>query len=197
MARALKPKIVVGSNPFARKPGTDNNRNPFSRSADANKSLHKSESFFAKVDAAEADKGKREDNLTVSYRALLDAHAYIPSAGPGQTKGKGKEKKDGARQTTLFGLPPGQAADKKSAGRKKKADTPTDDSQESAPKAQEDEADAFMDDSQADGGDTQLTEELTQVEDTQPDDDMDADEEAIDWPASPEPRRRELEATAD
>lgn len=50
-----------GSNPFARKPATDNSngRNPFSRSADANKSLHKSESFFTKVDAAEAEKGKR------------------------------------------------------------------------------------------------------------------------------------------
>ena len=49
----------TGSNPFARKPAADTNRNPFARSADANKSVHKSESFFVKVDAAEAEKGKR------------------------------------------------------------------------------------------------------------------------------------------
>lgn len=53
--------LTLGSNPFARKaaPGTDN-RNPFNRNAEMNKSLHKSESFFNKVDAAELEAPKRE-----------------------------------------------------------------------------------------------------------------------------------------
>lgn len=51
----------TGANPFARKAGADsNNRNPFARSADVNKSLQKSESFFSKVDSAETDKAKRQ-----------------------------------------------------------------------------------------------------------------------------------------
>lgn len=89
-------------NPFARKSGADNGRNPFAKS-DANKSLHKSESFFTKVDAAEADKTKR----------------LAP------TKGKAKEKKIAGRQTTLFGLPPAppsEQPEKKVSGRKRKND---------------------------------------------------------------------------
>jgi hypothetical protein len=51
--------FAVESNPFAKKPGQEINRNPFARKADANKTIQKSESFFDKVDAAETDKGKR------------------------------------------------------------------------------------------------------------------------------------------
>lgn len=51
--------FCTGSNPFARKPGADTGRNPFNRSTDVNKALHKSESFFAKIDAAESDNTKR------------------------------------------------------------------------------------------------------------------------------------------
>ena len=48
------------ANPFARKTGADAGRNPFTKNSEMNKSLHKSESFFNKVDAAENEKGKRK-----------------------------------------------------------------------------------------------------------------------------------------
>ncbi|PIL34239.1 hypothetical protein GSI_03950 [Ganoderma sinense ZZ0214-1] len=176
------------SNPFARKPAADaNSRNPFARTADMNKSLHKSESFFNKVDAAEAaDKGKR-----------------------GAGKGKGKEKKDVGRQTTLFGLPAVQPAekDKKVAGGKKKKAAAETESQESG-KGQNTQTDTqvdtqttdvAMDESQADSlanDDTQVDEEQTQLEDTQLDNDMDT-EEPIDWPDSPPRQQRELDVDAE
>ncbi|KAI0066266.1 WD40 repeat-like protein [Artomyces pyxidatus] len=47
------------SNPFAKKTAPDTARNPFARNAEHNKSLHKSESFFDKVDAVETGKLKR------------------------------------------------------------------------------------------------------------------------------------------
>ncbi|KAI0371170.1 hypothetical protein BV20DRAFT_965857 [Pilatotrama ljubarskyi] len=183
-ARAAGPQ--PRSNPFARKPGADNtsNRNPFARSADANKAVHKSESFFAKVDAAEADKGKR----TV------------------QAKAKAKEKKEAGRQTTLFGLPPAQPAEKKAPGRpKKKAGTPADDSQErgsATPKESQadSQTDVAMNDSQ-EGGDTQVVDEPSQVPtevESQTTDAMETEEPGtpIEWPPSPEPRTRELEVAA-
>ena len=51
--------LLTESNPFARKAGADLGKNPFSRNAEMNKSLHKTESFFNKVEAAEVDKSKR------------------------------------------------------------------------------------------------------------------------------------------
>ncbi|KAF7315738.1 Chromosome segregation protein [Mycena indigotica] len=70
------PKQKV--NPFARKNGTDAKRNPFGTKGSSNR-IEKSDSFFEKVDAAEdAPKTKR---------------------GP-----KAKEKKEGPKQTTLFGM---------------------------------------------------------------------------------------------
>ena len=61
----LVDRLNAESNPFARKPGVDNGRsNPFAaRPADPlakKQSLHKSESFFTKVDAAEAEQTRRE-----------------------------------------------------------------------------------------------------------------------------------------
>ncbi|KAJ7462267.1 hypothetical protein B0H11DRAFT_2285618 [Mycena galericulata] len=72
-------------NPFARKVGQENGRNPFGRKPELNsKTIQKSESFFDKVDAAEeaAPKLKR----------------------PSASKPKDRDKKDGPRQTTLFGM---------------------------------------------------------------------------------------------
>lgn len=44
------------------------NRNPFNRTAEVNKSLHKSDSFFNKVDLAEVDKTKRKFHLLLFQR---------------------------------------------------------------------------------------------------------------------------------
>lgn len=53
--------MCIESNPFARKPGADTGRNPFNRTAEMNKSLHKTESFFNKVEAAESDKHTKRE----------------------------------------------------------------------------------------------------------------------------------------
>ena len=74
-----------------------------------------------------------------------------------------------------------------------------DGSRESTPKthpADESQNDTVMDDSQTGTvteGDTQPLDEATQVDGTQQGDSMDADEDPIEWPESPEPRRRKLE----
>ncbi|KAJ7577048.1 hypothetical protein C8J56DRAFT_378653 [Mycena floridula] len=94
-ASPLPPSATkTKANPFARKAPSDANRNPFARKAETNKVLQKSESFFEKVDAADIDLVK-------------------PKRLKSKEKEKEKEKevkKDGPRQTTLFGLP---ASDKK------------------------------------------------------------------------------------
>ncbi len=158
---------AAGSNPFARKPAADaNSRNPFARGADANKSLHKSESFFNKVDAAEAaDKGKR---------------------GAGKGREREREKKDAGRQTTLFGLPAVQPAEKEkkgAGGRKKNVKAAAEAESQNSGKGQETQTDTqitdvAVDESQAEtlaNGDTQVDEEQTQLEETQVDNDMDTE----------------------
>ncbi|EAU91158.2 hypothetical protein CC1G_03326 [Coprinopsis cinerea okayama7 len=73
-------------NPFARKAAPDTNKNPFARNSENNKSLHKSESFFDKVDAAEAG--------SISTRKRPVA------------KGKDAKKDAGPKQATLFNMLP-------------------------------------------------------------------------------------------
>ncbi|KAI0073865.1 hypothetical protein K474DRAFT_1648846 [Panus rudis PR-1116 ss-1] len=105
---ALPPR----SNPFARKPGQENNRNPFTKPSDTNKSLHKSESFFSKVDAAESEKTKRPTPAKGKAKDKNPAGGVLGSGG------------GGGRQTTLFGLPPPPPEKKeKTTGKKKKANT--------------------------------------------------------------------------
>ncbi|KAH7888857.1 hypothetical protein F5I97DRAFT_758195 [Phlebopus sp. FC_14] len=84
-------------NPFARKNVSETKRNPFARKPEVNQPIQKSESFFNKVEVVEMDKGK------------------LPANG----KGKEKEKKDLARQTTLFGLPSKPQVDNKGKSKKK------------------------------------------------------------------------------
>ena len=64
----------AGTNPFAKKPATDMSRNPFARNADGNKSLHKSDSFFDKVDAAETGISKNKSKGFLS--SAITASAY-------------------------------------------------------------------------------------------------------------------------
>ena len=56
----LPPSQLTEANPFAKKPNvaSDGSRNPFGRDNPNNKSLHKSESFFDKAEAAETGKWK-------------------------------------------------------------------------------------------------------------------------------------------
>ncbi|TCD67448.1 hypothetical protein EIP91_012365 [Steccherinum ochraceum] len=163
----------VRSNPFARKPGADSGRsNPFANKAPeplaSKKSLHKSESFFSKVDAAELDQSRRP------------------------AKGKAKDKKEfGGRQSTLFGMPSAPAAEKKkdpkAPNRKKKASpTPVPDEPESQATV------TSAEETQPTGEDSQVTEvgEPMDVDESQGaaatnGDDEEGGDEPIDWPASP------------
>lgn len=94
------------TNPFARKAGQGTERNPFSRKPELNKTIQKSDSFFDKVDAAEqvGPKAKRSSS----------------------SKLKDKDKKDGPRQTTLFGMLTGSSIDKKMRAEKKPQETVAD-----------------------------------------------------------------------
>ncbi|KAI8993813.1 hypothetical protein BD414DRAFT_480518 [Trametes punicea] len=176
-ARQAAPQ--ARSNPFARKPGAENNnRNPFARSVDTNRSVQKSESFYAKVDVAEAEKNKRS----------------------GQPKGKTKDKKEGGKQTTLFGLPAAQPVDKKGPGRpKKKASSPVGDSQDSNSTAgkerQTDTESDKLNESEV-RPDTNI-DEPSQVPTLVGSQDISVIDEdpgsPIEWPPSPQPREREIE----
>ncbi|TFY81851.1 hypothetical protein EWM64_g2161 [Hericium alpestre] len=120
-----KPK----TNPFAKKPAATGNkdRNPFARNADGNQSLHKSESFFEKVDEAETGKGKSSTNGPQKKKA----------APKSASKKKEKEKVDKTRQTTLFGLP---APEKPAKGRKKKTEDIESNSKSATPEVQTERA---------------------------------------------------------
>jgi chromosome transmission fidelity protein 4 len=113
---SYEPPVVIEPNPFAKKPEGENNQNPFARSTE--KSLHKSETFFDKVEAAET-------GSCVSKRTLYFLTQFFSSAKErylqgSTTKGKSSEKKTVTRQTTLFGMPAVQPSDK-DKGRKKTA----------------------------------------------------------------------------
>jgi len=54
---------ISETNPFARKAGLEAAKNPFARKAEPNKMIQKSESFFDKVDAAEAEIGSRKSRF--------------------------------------------------------------------------------------------------------------------------------------
>jgi len=77
----MPPKIKT--NPFARRASLEAAKNPFARKAEPNKTIQKSESFFDKVDAAEAENNSRKR----------------PSAST-----KNKEKKESSKQATLFSM---------------------------------------------------------------------------------------------
>ncbi|KAJ3999683.1 hypothetical protein F5050DRAFT_876325 [Lentinula boryana] len=101
------------ANPFARKPAAEIHKNPFARKA-GNKTVLQSESFFEKVDAAEttpAKSKKKSNNFT---------------------KNKEKDKAEGPRQQTLFGLfGANQNGDKKGSTKRKTGLTPPPDEPES------------------------------------------------------------------
>ncbi|KAI0302532.1 hypothetical protein BC826DRAFT_419747 [Russula brevipes] len=92
-----RPSSRPKANPFAKKPSgaADGLRNPFARDGPNNKSLHKSESFFDKAEAAETGKWK------------------------GAANGRG-QKRDNTKQTTLFGLPAVPAQEKQDKRSRKK-----------------------------------------------------------------------------
>jgi len=60
--------LSIESNPFARKPGAENTRNPFARKSESNKTIQKSESFFDKIDAVDEDVGNKPKRLSGRYR---------------------------------------------------------------------------------------------------------------------------------
>jgi len=72
------------ANPFARKTNQDSSKNPFARKSEPNKIIQKSESFFDKVDAVESESAPRKR----------------------QPNSKAKDKKEGPKQATLFGMLP-------------------------------------------------------------------------------------------
>ena len=143
-----------------------------------NKSLHKSESFFTKVDAAENDKSRRKPSplprFSLSY----------PCCYPGPAA-KGKPKKDtGGKQTTLFGLPAPAPPEKKLTAKKGKKAAARQDSQATAIDSQD--ADVVMVAStppDADG-DTQPV-DASQVPTEVDAEERAGSEEPIEWPESP------------
>ncbi|KAG8903969.1 hypothetical protein FRB99_002448 [Tulasnella sp. 403] len=160
------PKAGANANPFARKPGAEKPPNPFARGANGNKSIVKSNSFFEKVDAAEAD------------------------AANGKRKGKAKESSSKGKQTTLFGLPAvSKDKDNKAGGKKARARDKDEDGAENVkanegePESQEqEESQGEMTDLTSTAtdllGDTQLEEGDTQLDDAQA---VEAREPSPDW----------------
>jgi hypothetical protein len=52
-------------NPFARKAGNENPRNPFARKAESSKTIQKSESFFDKIDTMDDDGGSKSKRMSL------------------------------------------------------------------------------------------------------------------------------------
>ncbi|CAL1707133.1 unnamed protein product [Somion occarium] len=158
------------SNPFARKPGAVDNRNPFTKSTETNKSVHKSDSFFNKIDAAETEKPKRTTTA----------------------KGKSKDKKETGRQTTLFGLPAVPPPEKKAPGRKKKANVAEESQSQSQRGSAEPTAKPAEEKTSAESQDTDVTmlesqESQVLTELAEESQERTASPEPIDWPDSPAP----------
>ena len=99
----LSLNLPPGANPFAKKPSdaADGSRNPFARNNPNNKSLHKSESFFDKAEAAETGKWKGMLCLEIRFRSILNLECVATASA---ANGRGP-KRDNTRQSTLFGLP--------------------------------------------------------------------------------------------
>ncbi|KAJ3551325.1 hypothetical protein NM688_g4769 [Phlebia brevispora] len=148
------------SNPFARKAGVDNNRNPFAKGAD-NRNLRKSDSFFNKVAAAESEKPKRS--------------ALGKNKSKDKEKEKEKDKKVTGKQMKLqFG---------KRAG----GERATDDSQTTATTDLEESQET--EETVAATQIEEASQRPREVDDPIIDDDQPMDDgspEPIDWPASPE-----------
>lgn len=166
-AALLRPR--PSGNPFAKKSSdADGSRNPFARSNPNNKSLHKSESFFDKAEAAETGK----------WKATASA-----------ANGRGS-KKDNTKQSTLFGLPAVPAPEKTAKrARNKGGAVPSEDVRSTEPDTSESQ-DIDMVESQNTGDlasgstvvdsqqESQATEVVTQVEEGN-------SPEPIDWPQTP------------
>ncbi|KAI9461236.1 hypothetical protein BJY52DRAFT_217010 [Lactarius psammicola] len=161
---------LTGANPFAKKPSeaADGSHNPFARNNPNNKSLHKSESFFDKAEAAETGKWK---------------------ATAGAANGRGL-KRDNTKQSTLFGLPAVPAPEKTAKrARNKGGAVPSEEVRASEPDTSESQ-DVEMAESQNTEDlvsraaavdsqhESQATEVVTQVEEED-------SPEPIDWPPTP------------
>ncbi|KAI0320775.1 WD40 repeat-like protein [Amylostereum chailletii] len=162
-----KPK----ANPFANKSATAQNRNPFARPVEHSKSLHKSESFFDKAEAAETGRPKGVKGKAATVNGKKDV---------------------GPRQTTLFGLPQPAAAPEKVEKRgrpKRKAD----DSQPSSGGTSKSVTPARDVVAVADRADikvdTQTRSQTATIVDSQTKETqviVEGDDEPIDWPESPQ-----------
>jgi chromosome transmission fidelity protein 4 len=162
--------LFAEHNPFAKKPEADTARNPFARGPQ--KSLHKSETFFEKVDAAEKDTGPKRLS-----KSLVGTETSWLFLGPA-TKAKPKEKKPVARQTTLFGMPVVPPADKEK-GKKKKATAEGDKANSAEPETQEEETQS-TDVTMTDVATSQtLVEEVQVEEETQLEETGDRPEEEV------------------
>lgn len=67
---------MVEVNPFAKKSLNDGKRNPFTRKIDGDKTIHKSESFFDKVDAFEGTEQQKSTHSLDNFLHLLKLTGY-------------------------------------------------------------------------------------------------------------------------
>jgi len=154
---------TAGNNPFANKSVAAQNRNPF------NKPLHKSDTFFDKVEAAE----------------INGRPAKATASGSGKSKAlvNNNGRKDvGPRQTTLFGLPSASSEKPEKRGRQKRTDTSATLGPATQPAV---ESQVSQTVTLTDSG---ATESQQTILDSQQEPNASVDDgspEPIDWPASP------------